>query len=462
MTYAITIFILLIFLYFVYKKENDLLSPVSIYTLSMIICVLCSFIGTTSWNDVRTIKFKTIVIIIISVFSFSLGKLLLNRLLKKKDISLNSIKKNKKLKRFNVDKFLIINNNQKYDLDLKYIILQILFITITFILLYNEVKRIALIAGYDGIGFGNMVNKFRDLSILYTTEFVKNGQNINIVVSQMRKICEVFCFFNIFLLTKKIIDKDVKNYKTLLYLFIIFLCILLSLLTGGRMQIFIYIIAFIFLFIFLKFKGDYSINIIKKYFKQLILIFVALICGFYILLPLSGRSTNSDLISYISFYFGASVPSLDKYLSVEHEEPKYFGEETLRGIQTVLYKFKITDEIQPISKEWINYTDKKGNTLSSNIFTSAKRYYHDFGFVGIVICQILFGFTFEFIYYLAKKSNYILVFFSMYYYMCIDQIRDELFFANFVHINAVFKFLVLFVLFIFLKTVKKRKLKYEK
>ena len=459
MTYIFLIIVLSLFFFFIYNKEKELISPLVVYTLSMIACVLCAFVGTFLWNDVYELQEITIIIIFVSVFSFALGKLLLKILIKNKN--LGSIKQNPIIKKFKFDKILSIRKNQEYEYSNLLLCLEAVFVILTIIFMFSEVKRIAILSGFVSGGFSTMVNEFRELSILYTTELVKNGKGINIIVSQMRKICEVICFFNIFLLASNIVHKDYKNYKNALYLFIILLCFFLSLLTGGRMQIFIYIIAFIFIFVFLKFKGDYSVNILKKFYKQFLIITISLLLGFYILLPLFGRSTNSNIVSYISFYFGASIPSLDKYNDEEHEEPKYFGEESLRGIQNVLFKLKLSDKIQPISKEWITYRDADNNELSSNIFTSAKRYYHDFGIIGIVICQMIFGFVFELLYYLSKKSNYVLACFSMFFYMCIDQIRDELFFADFIHINTIFKVCVLLVLFAFVKVVPKRRIRHE-
>jgi len=128
-----------------------------------------------------------------------------------------------------------------------------------------------------------------------------------------------------------------------------------------------------------------------------ILILIILI-GFCLILPLSGRKLNTNIISYLSYYFGISLPSLDMYLDNEIAKPEFFGEETLRGIQTVLYKLNISDYIQPVSKEWLTFETKDNQIYHSNIFTSAKRYYHDFGWAGIIGCQMIFGFVFSYLY----------------------------------------------------------------
>ncbi len=458
MSYIVLIIVFSLISLFIIKKNNDILRPQVVYALSMLICIICAFIGLFFWNDVKNLKLLTIIIILVSFFSFIFGCFICDYLFERKSIELknnNFIKK-----RFN--KFLKLNKRQKYDLKIYFIIFEIIFVLITIILMYKEVRRISFLAGYDGNGFSNMISKFRELSILYTTEFVENGQGISFSVSQMRKICEVLCAFNIFLIVNTVINKYKIDYKFYLYLIIVFLCIILSIFTGGRMQLFIYILSFAFLYLFIKHEESKSYKFIRIHIKKIIVICLLILGSFYVLLPLSGRSTKTNIVSYMSFYFGTSIPSLNKYIDMDHDKPKYFGEETLRGIHTVLYKLKIANNITPISKEWVVYKDGKNNDLSSNIFTSAKRYYHDFGFIGIIICQLIFGFVFSFMHYLAKKSNFILTFYSMYFYICVDQIRDELFFADFIHINMIFKFVIMLLLFSTLSVIKKEEIKNAK
>ena len=211
----------------------------------------------------------------------------------------------------------------------------------------------------------------------------------------------------------------------------------------------IYCVSAVFIFIVLKLKNSSFLEIGKKYIKKFIVFAIIIVAGFYLMLPLSGRNTNTNIISYMSFYLGTSIPSLDIYLENEVPESNFFGEETLRGIQTVLFKLKLSDYIQPVSKEWITFEDENNQPLKSNIFTSGKRYYHDFGWIGIVVCQLIFSFTFSILYLIAMKNKKAIpiIFISMYYFIILDQVRDELFFADFVHINTIFKFIMLYIIF---------------
>lgn len=427
MGYLFILLFLIALLILVYKVFNkDITSPTLIYTLSMIMCTICAVVGLFSWNNVVNIKSLTVIIIILSVASFALGEWIIRKFIVKDK------------KRFSFKK--------ENDIEWWKIITQIIFVIITIIVMYREVKRIAIIAGYTTGNLGTIIGYFRQLSTLYTTELLENGQGVNTIVSQMRKICEVICFVNIYFLIMNIYNGQIKNKKNIGLLTIVLLCFFLSLLTGGRMQMLIYVVAALFIvFMVLLSKYDFK-ELVKRYSKQFLLICILIVVGFYAVLPMSGRKNNVNIVSYMSFYFGTSIPSLDIYLD-NPTESEYFGEETLRGIQTVLFKFELSDKIQPISKEWLEFKIDDDTSLFSNIFTSSKRYYHDFGIIGIILCQMIFGGVFSYIYLTLnnKSSVILLIFYSMNVYMVIDQIRDDLFYSSFVHINSILYFFILYV-----------------
>lgn len=432
MTYAITLVVLIIILLFLFKLYNkDILSPSVVYVFSMFGCTLCSIIGLLNWNHVSSLKLTTIFIVLLSVIFFAVGEFVVRKILKV-DNSKFKVKENPKIEWWKI-------------------LFQIFFLIVTIILMYFEVKRIAKLAGYTNGGLFTMIGYFRNLSILYTTELLENGQGVNVIVSQMRKVCEVMCYVNIYFLINNMFFRNIKDKKNLGYFTIVFLSFILALLTGGRMQFVIYAVAAIFiLLIILQSKYQYR-EIIKKYSKSIAFMLFFLVIGFYIMLPLTGRKNNVDIVSYMSFYLGTSIPSLDIYLD-NPTKPETFGEETLKGFQTVLYKIGINKKISPITTQWITFNVDDENVMASNIFTSGKRYYHDFGFVGIAICQFIFGFSISYIYYMTKrKSNVVLLIFtSMFFYMVIDQIRDDLFYSNFMHINSIFYFGVLVIGYYFL------------
>jgi len=447
-TYFILFSTLIILSVAIFFMVRDILSPSFIYACSMVLTVLSSIIGLLFWNNVYVLDIRTIAIVIVSVVSFAIGEIIIRKIIK-------------------------VSNDKKefetkiYDVKWWKIIAQMFFLIITIIGMYSEVRRIAISVGFEGGTIGKMIGTYRDASTLFSTDLIEKKQNINIIVSQMRKICEAICFINIYFLVNNIVCGKIKCKKNLAYIGIILLAIVLSILTAGRMQILIYIISGVFYFAVLELRKMKAKEFIKKYLKYIgLTAIVSLVC-FCMILPLSGRKLNSNVFSYLSYYFGISIPSLDNYVKGDIEKPKFFGEETLRGIQTVAYKLHLTDFIQPTSKEWMAFQSKDGNVYYSNVFTSAKRYYHDFGWIGIVICQLIFSMTITTLYLLMFRFNnpLLLVLLGSYYFIVIDQVRDEWFFSEFIHINTLIRFVMILIIYYFcdgdIKDIVKR-LKWKK
>ncbi len=420
----------------IFKLFKDFLSPSFLYSIAMLVSVLCSIIGLMFWNNQTNLQFKAIIIVIVAVLSFALGEFIVRTVFKKQKIF--KLKKEKlKVKKIVVKKYIIA--------------IEIIFIIATCIWFYLDIKRIARIGGYFGNNLFKIAYHYRKMTTLVTTELLENGQALNVIVSQMKKMCYILGYINIFILVNNFLLNFKKNYTNITSLIILVGVFFLVLLNGGRMQYFVYILSALFIAVFISTqKENVKIgDIIRKYWQKMLVGGIGLCLVFYLILPLSGRKLDNNIISYLSFYFGAPVPSLNYYLNEEKEENIVWGQETFQGLQSLFYKLKLSNYIAPITTEWVKFQDKSSQKVyTSNIFTSAKRYYNDFGFIGVVLCSMLVGFVFTGIYLLLnhKPKIFLLILYSMYYYMIIDQVRDDLFYASFININLVINVLGILLL----------------
>lgn len=420
----------------IFKLYKDFLSPSFLYGIAMLASVLCAIIGLLFWNNQTNLQFKAIMIVILAVLSFALGEFIVRTFFKKQKIF--KLKKEKlKVKEIVVKKYIIA--------------LEIIFVIATCIWFYFDIKRIAKIGGYSGNNLFKIAYYYRKMTTLVTTELLENGQALNVIVSQMKKMCYILGYINIFVLVNNIILNFKKNYTNITSLIILIGVFFLVLLNGGRMQYFVYILSALFMAIFILTQQK-KINIgdiLKKYWKKMLIGGIGLCLAFYLILPLSGRKLDNNIISYLSFYFGAPVPSLNYYLNEEKEENIVWGQETFQGLQSLFYKLKLSNYIAPVTTEWVNFQNKSSQKVyTSNIFTAAKRYYNDFGFMGVILCSMLVGIVFTGIYLLLnhKPKIFLLILYSMYYYMIIDQVRDDLFYASFININLVINVLGILLL----------------
>lgn len=419
------ILIILALISFLLNKK-DITSPSFISCVAYILCTLCSMLGCFSWNNI-TISWKLIGIVVVGLFSFIIGEIIVRKV----------YAKNRK------DDTQI--NNDIIKIEKWKIIFSIFIIIIEIVLMFLEIKRIAVSAGFDeNNNILKMFSFYRNKSQLFSTELVNNGLKINFIVSQINKLCNVLGMVYIYVFLKNIINKDrIKN--NVIYVVPVLLSCILALMSGSRTQIIKYVVAtFMMGFILYNQKSSF-----RKLFKRLITISSCLIIIilplFYVTLPLLGREQDKDFFTYITFYLGASIPSFENYLNNPPPKGELFGEESLRGINSFLNKIGIIDKNTPVSREWTNFPGRN----HSNVYTAFRRYMQDFGITGVIICQFLFGVTFSFFYLLAKsdRKGIWLIFYGLYSYMLIDQVRDELFFTTFVHINLFINIILIFFVY---------------
>lgn len=411
----IVISILLILSYYLFRK--DIFSPTFLSCLFFDISAVLALIGLGSWNNQKDISVKLILIITVGLISFGLGELLIRKLFLKN--------KNDENIGETIHKYINVSK-------IKYI-LTIIFIILTTVILIKELEKVCIYYGYSGNSLSDMLNFYRMNTSLYNNNIEKVGVDINFIVKQLQKACEVICVIYIFIFINNLYIK--KDKKLLLLLIPIFMCMAQSLLTSGRVILMKFFIIFLFMILY---------TYINKWgkIKTLICSFVGciiLISIFYLVIPLLGRSKDNSPIEYVSFYFGTTIPSFEYILKENIEENPYLGQETFSGVYDSLNKFKILDKPNDNAYIWIDFLGYR-----SNVYTSLKSYYIDFGICGVIVCQFAFGFLFTYLFLLAKNKEIIYIWYLNYVYILIEQIRAEQFFRLISMNTFAYTFLIVF------------------
>ena len=400
MTYIYLIIILSILLLYVYINEKDIFSPIFLSLLALLGAFTLAFIGTFTWNTQKEMSMQLVLIFLIGILSFTIGAQIAQKMSIKKKLNKNI--KNKEIK---IDKWKVIMSS--------------IFIISTIVLMILEIKRICSYFGYSSNNISKLLSYYRSKSILYSNEISTKTADINFIIKQMHKtsvvigVLFIYAFCNNFFMNK-------KNYYLVLP---IVLSMIESLLTSGRSLFMKLIIIFLLCFLYFKIKKDKQIN--KKTIIYGAISIISILLIFYIMLPLLGRSTNISFIKYITFYFSCGIPSFDLFLTKIPEHAGYIGEETFTGLYLLLNKFHIVSFTRVSSYGWETI-----GGMHSNIYTSLKAYYYDFGYIGVCILQLLFGFL-STIYYNFSKSNKNIIFLVIYFYyiyIFIEQIRAEQFY----------------------------------
>lgn len=423
-TYIILITILMgLMISAAFLTKKDFLSP-SFLSCAFFMCsAILGVIGLGTWNNIDSLSFKLIFIIFIGLVAFILGEFLQRKIIEKK------LKKDEEIK----DEYIKVGK-------IKYV-LTMLFIILTTILLILGIKKVCNYYEFNG-SLSSMLNFYRMQTSLYSDGPIVD---INFIVKQMQKVCEVICIYYIFILINNFFIK--KEKKDIWLLAPVFLCMAQSLLTTGRvvlMRFFIFAI-YIFIFYYIKYNKDNS----KLWLKILKIATIGIACAtsvFYLMIPLLGREKNTEPIEYVSFYMGTTIPSFEFTLNNPTEKNEYWGRETFDGAYKSIDKFKILELPKDKGYIWIDFLGYR-----SNVYTSLRAYYNDFGIIGVIICQMVFGLVFSWLYQKSKSNKLILIWYANYVYILIEQIRAEQFF-NLISINCLIYTILIIAFYAFFNT----------
>lgn len=440
MTYGILLILLLILLIIsFFKFEKDILSPTFISCAVYSFSVLLAILGLGSWNYVEKLQIKVIFIIFLGIFAFFIGEILARKFFNKKEklICTKNGKKNNSIKNKTLNPEIKVNK-------LIYLI-TIIFIFATGFLLISEIKKICNFYDFNSNSIPKMLAFYRTKIGLFSTDLIKDNIGINFIVKQMKKTCDVLCVIWMYIFFYNHINK-VSLKKNFLNIFPILLCMLCTLLTSGRSLLMHMIVSAVMMFLILYFLEKKQINN-YKILRNVVICAILSLGLFYIILPLTGRNTKANGFDYITFYLGTPIPSFN--VSIDNKDAEQLiGEDTFNGIYYSLNKLGIIEYVKPSTHEWTKFEG-----FSSNVYTSIRSYYFDFGIIGVLLCQFVFGFFVSLLYLRIKnkKEPLLIIIYSYYGYVLIDQIRDEQFY-NLLSTSTIAYLLIIIVLyFIYLK-----------
>ena len=451
MTYFILltlISVIAIISFFSFKK--DIMTPTfiscAIYAFSLFLAIL----GLNSWNNVKSLKIELIIVIVLGLLSFFIGEILARKIFSKinnqtkKEIKMKKNRKTNQTKK--IEKVKVIKENNKViKINIFIYILTICFILITMFFLVSEIKRICIFYDFNSNSISELLAFYRTKIGLFSTDLVKDNVDINFLVKQMKKTCDVLCVIWMYIFFNNKISK-VGWKKDLLNIIPVILCMACTLLTSGRSLLMHMIVSFAMMYLITYYLNKKD-NKLFKTFKIIGIFTIIALLLFYFILPLTGRNAKSNGFDYITFYLGTPIPSFNKSLDKDISN-EYIGEDTFSGIYYSLNKLNIMDYKKPSTHEWTNF-----GVFNSNVYTSLRSYYNDFGIFGIIICQLVFGFIISLLYMRLKlkKESFTSILYSYYGYILIDQIRDEQFYNLLSTATVAYLLIIIVLYFVYIK-----------
>lgn len=387
---VILISVTIVWLISLYKYNFELLAPASLFQLGIVTSCFLAVIGKESWNPVNEVSITTVQIIVIGCIAFAVGCYIATVLVKKlpygklKEPRAKSEAKLARAVRFEAAKYGIF-----YAIIIFAIILRIL-----------ETLQIAENLGLTTGNYFEATRLVRDETAVFNSaESIRLGVGFSFLERQMEKIAVALGYVSVYLLavgfTKKHSLKEIVPSVGLLGLSGAFI-----LSTGSRSTILFYVVAFIACYSLLSIKNGVSSRLVSL--RVAIFGIIAAIIGslaFYFMGGLVGRSTSSNIVRYVSFYFGSGVPALQQLIEGGALEMTVPGLRSFYYAFSLLYKLGIVDNFPGYSLGWINL-----GGLDCNVFTGFARYYLDFGMVGVVILSMLAGLILSLMYLIARTT----------------------------------------------------------
>lgn len=416
---------LLMILYFTHRK--DIMSPSITLCIIYILCFAFSFINWDIWDmDNYSNKAAWLIALTVSVFSIigiGVDKIVFAR---KRGIGRKAKANVGNLTEAKVGRGLIALNSF------------ICIITILWTLMIVIQTR-----GGIGLSGGE----------------VSSGLSVPFLLNIFQRYVYLQGYFFAFVLVNNIIVRKFRAADLWLIIAVFSTCFL-ALLSGSRMEV-LKVISFILIsgYILWRKKNGWNRNINLKFIRiGLISLCVVLVLFYQLRYFKAGDSSEFTPLYYISMYIGAPIKLFDLYIKNPIGASSIWGQETFAILNGNLVTFGFRDTYIARHLEF------RGNGALSlgNVYGAPRRYYQDFGVVGLItlvsILSLLFHTLYGKIKYSLKRS---VNFFSIIYCYLFTSIVmfpiDDIFYSQ-ISIGYFLNIVFLYILYLI---VIKRKIVFK-
>ncbi len=313
----------------------------------------------------------------------------------------------------------------------------------------KEIIRIAFLAELTSLG------NFSEIMASYRTAMMFGDSinfNISPVVSQLQKIVTISSYLYLFVFIANV-TKGMKLKSNIMNIIVVLPYFVITYLSGGRIgfiKILIAILLFIYICCFLEFEKRKFIYFFSKFKIYVILSFVGILLVFYSLRIALGRLSSEDakFSDYITMYIGVPILNFDLYLKDNKSYSFNISKsETFNGISVFINKLE-GDKVN-IGLPF-KYT-KRGESLG-NVYTSFRRYHHDFGIFGVFMMPFLMSFILSkilniafFKSYNSKSFSFLIILYGYLYAALPTYAAEDIFFIR-LNIGFIEEILLLYIM----------------
>ncbi len=377
----VLLFILLVVLsYTVYKLfGNDLLAPTVWLLIGWDFSVLFALTKIPDWGNISG---KTLLVVLLGVFSFIFG---------------GAIGQNYRIK-WRQDSSLEAKTvkSQRLICSPVFLILSVVFLLYTVYVDYRFVMSAAIYGGFSG---GTNLLTYARSSML-TDITMPYSIYIPIALSQA---CAYVITHSIITDLINFNEERERNNHWFIKVICIILFSIISFLSTGRTMI-MYYLLFILADICIQLTLVYGRS--RRRNKAIIkygIIVVSVILGLFVFVDIFYRASKYGIernpIDQVIKYTSSSLYAFDIYLKSPSKATDT-GYETLYNVYSILRRIGFDYEKTSNTLPFASFSN-----VRTNVYTALRRYIHDYGYVGLIIIQIVMGIIYESAYKKIKFGN---------------------------------------------------------
>jgi len=392
--------------------------------------ILCATVGLLRYSDwnIADYSFKSVILLVVGILSFLSASYLVYS-----------------FQRHN-NNITIPLSRKRLDIPKWYVLFSLLLGVVFLYVMYKQMQYSILVAGYKNGSITQLISKFHLLS-LYAPEKYRISAYVRyamlIVIANSMVYLYVFIHNSCFRVFKK---------RDLFYVVNVFPWPIYAILASSRYELMVMMAMTLY---FLYFLGGMHygkpVKVRRKIFKigtKMLLAFLTLFIMLTVFLGRSKSFSDINILNYITIYISAGIRNFDLYIN-NPQLAEHVISETFPTINSIMYKCFGIGEYHSLPLEFRNI-----NGLNTgNIFTCFRRYYADFGVLGVFIIPFFLGLIITGLYYSSKKScknnkiGFELILFA-YLARCIFFMPIEDYFFIFdVSPRGIFKITILYILY---------------
>lgn len=397
-------------------SNQDLFSPWVIIVASFLNSSVLAMLNIHYWN--YEFHFNTCLIITSAVLIFGMGALVSNYI-------------------FMDTEPLSGATNSTYFIHPVIVLLVTIFLLILSYFSFQEVYQTSLRYGNTG-GYVNMIRAIRPFIESNELSFSRYHEYRNIISFGIASFFLIIFVYNFI------------NLKFKIWVFLLLLPVMayipVILLSTGRVGFLQLMVIFITSFAILyQKKHGYSFRTNIKIIAMLCVVVGIFLISFFSAGHLTGKviSTQRTPFVIISHYTGAQIPAFDVFLNEDYVPDNYLvGSITLLGIHGNLRTLGFH---VPKPNMFLSFT--YFDNVSTNVYTSLRRYIQDYGFTGMWIIVFILGVGYTTIYNLIKyqtQSIWLLIIYSMFSLPLFMFGHDDMFLTGIVTSRNVYLMAILY------------------